>query len=126
MLAPIGETFTLDRANWSPEDRGRVSLSAGFEGHMILVLGWAPETNWVSIWCLAKYAWTYLNKKSYVKIDSIGKVILNLLQPAYAYENRLQFQLQKTSANTVNDHVAKFERQVAAEREAVEQDLTNL
>lgn len=49
MPTPIGGIFTLDRANWSLEDRREISLPRGFEGHMVLVVGWAAEWDWVRI-----------------------------------------------------------------------------
>lgn len=43
IATPIGNTPILDRANSSPEARKRVSLPAGFEGHMSLVFEWQTE-----------------------------------------------------------------------------------
>lgn len=55
MSTPIGKIFTLDRANWSPEDRDLVSLPAGFQGHMVLVFDWPNEGDWVRIVTVSSY-----------------------------------------------------------------------
>lgn len=68
-------------------------------------------------------AWTELNKRSYVKTDSVGVVPLDLLQPAYADGNGLQFQLGQESAVKVINRVARWELRAAAEPEAMEETL---
>lgn len=75
--------------------------------------------------CYDPDPWIDWNKNSYVKINSVGEVRLNLLKPVYADSNGLRLQLRKESTTKVQNRVARLERHAAAEREAAEKAVPN-
>ncbi|KAL9622796.1 MAG: hypothetical protein Q9160_002915 [Pyrenula sp. 1 TL-2023] len=107
-------------------------------GHMVLVLGWASQWNWVRVATITSSAastmqymdylpiypskknqhngvqlklcndwegWTYMEKKSYVKMDEVYEIPLKDLKPARM--NGRQYELQSKSWEKILNFIQK-------------------